>query len=58
MGLKRITDHYGFNSEFVQRLTLNQTEYLLSKDILIVIFIKLNAEGTKTLERRGSDRGG
>jgi hypothetical protein len=47
-GLKRIADHYGFDSEFVQGMTFQQTEYLLSKGILMVLFFNLNPEGTKT----------
>jgi hypothetical protein len=47
-GLRRIADHYGYESEFCQNLGFDELRGLLARGILAVIFIKLDEEGLRT----------
>jgi hypothetical protein len=40
--LARITNHYGYQSEYASNMTFHDLEFLLSKGILVVINIKRN----------------
>lgn len=47
-GLERITKHYGYKSKFIDNLTFNELECLLSKSVLIIVNIKANKTGSAT----------
>ncbi len=55
-GLCRICNKYGFRYEFLQNVTNQEVEYLLSKHIYMVAFIRINAKVTHAVVIAGYDR--
>ncbi len=47
-GLKRIADHYGYESEYTEDLSVCELEYLLSRGILTVINLKQKVDSNAT----------
>ncbi len=44
-GLKKIADHYRYKSEYANNLSIETLEYLLSKNVLVVLNIKAKDQG-------------
>ena len=55
-GLYKICKKYGFRYEFIQHLTNQEVEYLLSKHIYMVAFIRINENQTHAITVTGYDR--
>jgi hypothetical protein len=55
-GLERLAKHYGCVGEFMSNLTLPQLEYILSRDVLAVLNIRVSATMSHAILATGYNR--
>ena len=55
-GLKRIADHYGFESEYIENMQIADVENFLSRGTLVVLNVGKKNEGTHALLVIGYDK--
>lgn len=47
-GLSRVAAHFGYESEFVEGLSVRDLEFLLSRGIPVTVFVRTAADGSRT----------
>jgi predicted double-glycine peptidase len=57
-GLERLANHYGYVGEFLSNLTIPQLEYILSRNVLAVLNIKVTPATSHAILATGYDSDG
>lgn len=55
-GLERIAEHYNYAYSFMERLSFDDLRYLITQNIPVILFIKLNARYTHALVVNGYNK--